>query len=88
MLYRSIDVWKRYAGHAVRYRCFEILPVKKFCVQSADYYRLEDAGRKDDLDRQFIELFLEQAPEERSKVFNTIEEAIEWHDWEFPDDLS
>ena len=83
MLYRSIDVWKRYAGHAVRYRCFEILPIKKYCVQSADFYRLNDAGRNDNLDRQFIELFLGQAPEERSDVFDSLEEAIEWHDREF-----
>lgn len=86
MLYRTIDVWKRYADHVVRYRCFELLPIGKYCVQSADsYYSAKELGKDDSLERQFLELLLEQNPEERSAVFDTLQEAITGHDRAFSD---
>jgi hypothetical protein len=65
----------------MRYRCFEIISTGKFCVQSADFYRSKNVDAF--LDKQFIELLSEEAPELRSKTFDTIEEAIEWHNQEF-----
>jgi hypothetical protein len=84
-LYRAIDVWRRLdGGRAVRYRCFEVLPDGGFCVQSADFYGGE---RRDDhaamLDRQHVELLLEQAPDDRVRTHPTLEAAIEQHDKEF-----
>ncbi len=84
MLYKVIDVWKRLEAGAIRYRCFELIPDGKFCVQSADFYsRQSPKPGAESLDKQFIELFLEQAPDDRSAVFNTIEEAVAWHDHQF-----
>jgi hypothetical protein len=87
MLYKAIDVWKRESNRAIRYRCFELVPDGTFCVQSADFYPLTPEKTKGDfLERQFVELFIEQAPEERSKAFQTLEDAIAWHDREFQND--
>jgi hypothetical protein len=84
MLYKTIDVWKRSDGVAVRYRCFELIPGGQFCVQSADFYPLSSDRAKDYfLERQLAELFLEQAPNDRSGTFETLEEAIAFHDREF-----
>ena len=86
MIYRAIDVWKRYADHAVRYRCFEILPTGKYCVQSADHYYSADRKKKDEeFDKQFLELLFDLGPEERTGLFDTLEEAVEQHEWEFVD---
>jgi hypothetical protein len=84
-LYRAIDVWKRADEEtAVRYRCFESLLSKRFCVQSADFYRLPPNEQQiADLSRQFVELFIEQEPSSRSGEHSTLEEAIAAHDRAF-----
>jgi hypothetical protein len=83
-LYRTIDVWRRGAGVAVRYRCFQVLASGAFCIQSVDSYRISSTVEQVQfLDRQFLELLIEQAPDERNAVFSTIEEAIAEHDREF-----
>jgi hypothetical protein len=90
MLFKSVDVWKRlHNGDAIRYRCFELIPSGRYCVQSADFYRrpLDDKSGGF-LDRQFIELLLQQAPEDRTQTFSTLEEAIANHDEEFLDGLA
>ncbi len=69
---------------AVRYRCFESLNSKRFCVQSADFYRLPfDEQQAANLRRQFVELFLEQEPDNRGGEHPTLEEAIAAHDKTF-----
>ena len=84
MFYKSVDVWKRNGGRAIRYRCFELLPTGRFCVQSADFYDKTNLERKEEgFSRQFLELLLEEAPEDRAKTFATLEEAIAWHDQQF-----
>jgi hypothetical protein len=77
-LYKAIDVWKRVdATSAVRYRCFENLASGTFSVQSADWYWLPfKEPRLVSGDGQLIELLIEQAPDERSESFDTIEAAI------------
>jgi len=84
-LYEVISVWKRISPtEAVCYRCFRNLSTKKFSVQSADFYRLPlDPIQVAALERQCLELFTEQVPDDRSGSFNSIEEAILVHDAEF-----
>ena len=77
-LYKSIDVWERQGEDcAIRYRCFEILGESKFCVQSVDYYFLPfSEEQRLQLEKQFVELIIEQAPDDRSGFAPTLEEAI------------
>jgi hypothetical protein len=84
-LYKAIDVWKRVnETTAIRYRCFESLKSKRFCVQSADFYRLPfDEQQAANLRRQFVQLFLEQEPDNRGGEYPTLEEAIAAHDKTF-----
>ncbi|MEY9757018.1 hypothetical protein [Bradyrhizobium yuanmingense] len=84
-MYRELSIWKRIdAKRAVHLRCFEDVPSHLFCVQSADFYALPvtvDARRE--LDRQFIELFIEVEPKKRSRWFATVEQAVAAHEEEF-----
>lgn len=84
-LYRPIDVWRRVsASELIRYRCFEVLGEHRFCVQSADFVHLplkEQALVH--LERNWLELLAEVAPDERAKTFGTLAEAIDDHDVEF-----
>jgi hypothetical protein len=84
-MFKAIDVWKRISdSQAVRYRCFQCLRTGKYSVQSADFYRLPGKpAQSDQLDRQHIELFVQQAPDERSGADDTLEAAIEAHEAEF-----
>lgn len=84
-LLRELFVWKRLgAGEAVRYVCFEDLSTGRFCVQSADFYRLPvkpELLRQ--LELQAVELFLEQSPLDRCEWHASVEAAIEAHDRHF-----
>ena len=84
-LYEAIDVWRRISKtQLVRYRCFRELSSRRYSVQSADFYRVPwDAKQVVDLDRQYIELLAEQAPEERAGGFDSLEAAIGAHDADF-----
>jgi hypothetical protein len=83
-LYRAIDVWRRRPNGVIRYRCFEVLASGRFCVQSADFFSLPvDKQRGDFSDRLFQELLIEQARDERTATFSTLEEAIAGHDRDF-----
>ena len=84
-MFKAIDVWKRISdSEAVRYRCFQCLRTGKYSVQSADFYRLpENPAQSDQLDRQHIELFVQQAPDEKTGAYDTLEAAIDAHEAEF-----
>lgn len=84
-MFKAISVWKRISdSEAVRYRCFQNLQTGKYSVQSADFYRLpENLAQSAQLERQHIELFVEQAPDERTGGHETLESAIEAHEAEF-----
>ncbi len=89
-MFKAITIWKRLDNtKALSYRCFQRLTDGMFCVQSADYYyfpiREEQVGM---LERQFLELFLEESPDTRSSLYPTVEEAIASYDAEFADDLN
>jgi hypothetical protein len=76
--YEALDVWSRKDEKTVvRYRCFRLLPDGGYSVQSADHYHgpFADIPARQ-LDKQFLELFLEEAPEIRSPLFTTLDEAI------------
>lgn len=87
-MYRAINVWKKLnETTAVCYRCFENLTNGKFCVQSADFFNLPiDETVSNQLDRQFIELFLDEYPDVRSDAYTSLEEAIRVHDLEFEEE--
>lgn len=85
LLYEVIDVWRRIsATNVIRYRCFKNLSSGRHSVQSADFYQtpfnLEQVAA---LDRQFLELFAEQRPDERAGSFESIEAAIDAHMQDF-----
>jgi hypothetical protein len=84
-MYIAIDVWKRVDSQTlIRFRCFQVLPQNKYVVQSADFYRLPlDEARVNELERQFLELFFEEAPEVRAEMSETLEEAVRKHVQEF-----
>jgi hypothetical protein len=88
LMFKSFDVWKELAPERiVRYRCFEDSSTGKFCVQSADFYNLPfQTERLIQLEKQFLELVIEESPFTRSGAFDTVEEAIASHNSEFLDD--
>jgi hypothetical protein len=83
-LYRYIPVWRREPRAAKLYRCFEILGTGGYVVQSADYFTAETCReRQVQMDCQFLELLLEERPEERIAPRPSIEEAIQHFDSSF-----
>ena len=85
-MYREISVWERMsAGGLVRYRCLESLSDGRFCVQSADFYRESRDYKEQNQEffNQFVTLFAEDFPEVRSKMFKSLQEAIDAHKREF-----
>jgi hypothetical protein len=83
--YEAVDVWRRMsADRSVRYRCFRSLSSGKYSVQSADFYQLPlNPQTILNLEKQFLELFTEEAPDSRSEGFETLQAAIEAHISEF-----
>ncbi len=87
-MYNFFDVWRRIDGKsAVRYRCFRSQTKGLICVQNVDTIRLPlDPKYLASLEHLFLELFIEQAPEERAKGWSvTVEEAIKKFDKAFSD---
>ena len=81
-IYKAIDVWERKdAQTVVRYRCFESLDTGRYCIQSADFYHHGKPPVR--LGNQFIELFAEQDPTQRSGEHETLQAAIAAHKREF-----
>ena len=85
LLYRAIDMWAGVGpGRVARYRCFEVLPLGRYCVQSKDFYSIPlepDLVRQ--LDAQFLELLCEMSPLERDSTYETLQQAIRAHDEAF-----
>jgi hypothetical protein len=82
-LYRYVPVWRRESGVLILYRCFEVFG-KGYSVQSKDWFRPGDTAEGvSKLERQFEELLAEQAPDERSGVYASLEAAIEAFDADF-----
>lgn len=82
MLYQELVIWKHVAEKtAVRYTCLMNPTTKKISIQSADFYRLpvtqEQVMR---FQTQFVELFCECDPSERSDSFDSVEEAVAAHE--------
>jgi len=84
-MYRELSIWKRIdSERAVHFRCFEDVASRLFCVQSADFYALPvTANARLQFDRQFVQLFIEVEPMERSRWFATVDQAIAAHEEEF-----
>lgn len=72
--YQPFDVWKRsqrrvLCGIAV----FKNLSSGRFSVQSADFYAVPlDSKQAFDLEKQYVELFAEQGPDERAGSFDSL----------------
>jgi hypothetical protein len=85
-LYKEISVWKKVDEKTLlRYRCFQVIPDDKYCVQSADVYSLPlDDVQTKYFSKQFTELLAEEEPEVRSgKLYDSLQEAIVSHDMDF-----
>lgn len=85
-LYKEVSVWKRIDDKTLlRYRCFQLLPDEKYCVQSADFYSLPlDEAQAKYLSKQFVELLTEEEPEIRAeRLYDSLQEAISAHDADF-----
>jgi hypothetical protein len=84
-LYETVDVWRRVSkNELVRYRCFRNLQTKRYSVQSSDFYKLPmDLKRATFLEKQYLELLAEQAPDDRAASFDTLSEAIQVHEQAF-----
>jgi len=87
-LYQAFDVWKKVSKtRVVRYRCFRNLTSGRFSVQSADFYEVPlEPKQAANLERQYVELFAEQNPDERAGSLDSLEAAIEDHDKDFVSD--
>lgn len=80
-LYRQTNVWERIAeGRMAVYRCFEVLPDKKYFVQSKDFFSfpLEEKDLRL-FQEQFLELLSQEWEEER-ETYDSLEEAIQRDD--------
>ncbi|MEZ5441582.1 MAG: hypothetical protein R3F15_08865 [Lysobacterales bacterium] len=75
-LYRHVPVWARTPDGVVLYQCLELLG-QGFTVQSKDYFHAGSipAGIAHS-QQQLVELLQEQAPEERSPLHPTLQQAI------------
>jgi hypothetical protein len=84
-LYEAIDVWRRLSpARVVRYRCFRNVSSGRYSVQSADFYNNPlDSQQAARMERQYMELMAEQAPDERADSFESVEAAIEAHERDF-----
>lgn len=83
-LYRQINVWERIEeGRVAVYRCFEILPDKRYYVQSKDFFSfpLEEQNLRL-FQEQFLELLSGEWDEER-ETYESLEEAIQRDDEDF-----
>lgn len=84
-MYKEVNVWQRKNdGTLCCFRCFELIPDGGFCVQSADIHAPNYGTGKDQyFNQQFLELLQDEAPEIRSKLFPSLQEAIQAHIAEF-----
>lgn len=84
-LYKFFDVLERNDNNSfIVYRCFEVLSENMFGVQSSDYiYPPLSGNQMIYFNKQFVELFIETPPDERTKVCSSIEEAIKKHKEDF-----
>lgn len=79
--YKQIDVWQKMSDNEIIcFRCFEIMPDGLFCVQSADFYDKDSIrNRVGAIENQYLELLLEDEPDNREGAYETLLEAIEAH---------
>jgi hypothetical protein len=83
-LFRQISIWTRLDHErAARFNCIEDLGVRKFTVQSKDFFSIPiDEKRLAYFERLFPERIIETEWEQH-RWFDSIEEAVAAHDEEF-----
>jgi hypothetical protein len=82
-MYRAFSVWDRSEEGLYRYRMFENLRTGKYCVLMRDYFGKNSSIPKDllfNLEKYFVELLIEMAPEDRNGAYETTWQAIEGFD--------
>ncbi len=84
-MYKYVSVWKRLSSSSVlHYRCFQSLSTGLYSVQSSDRLDVPPSPEQAAyLNQQFLELFVEDPPDSRSKGFESLAEAIRYHDETF-----
>lgn len=83
-MFKLHEVWNRLdEQNAVIYYCFEDLRSGQYCVQNAEFFCLPLSDRRQQADRQAVELFIEECPSTRGEWAQTLEAAISLHDAAF-----
>jgi hypothetical protein len=84
-LFRKVEVWRRLSGErAIRYNCIQHIQSGEFRVCTADF--VEGSATSDcDHSRYFVEAILasDQGDPELQDWFDSLEDAIAWHDEAF-----
>jgi hypothetical protein len=76
-LLENVNVFKREKNQLTIYRCFKIVGVNKYFVQSADHFYLPLTDQQlRQSEYQMLELFLEENIEDRVEGYSSLEEAI------------
>lgn len=81
-MYEQLAIWKVISeNHAIRYTCVKNIILKKYRVQSTDFF-YKSMSNEDYLqfNKQFLELLLENHDSNDVEWFESICEAIENHD--------
>jgi hypothetical protein len=90
MTYRSHSIWDRCDDGLYRYRVMENLVTGKYSVLMRDSFGEASSVPKDlllNLDKYFVELLIEMAPEKRGGSYGTIQDAIRAFDEDFRSDV-
>jgi hypothetical protein len=90
MTYKSHSIWDRSDEGLYRYRVLENLVTGQYSVLMRDSFGGRSSIPKDwlpNLDKYFVELLIEMAPEERGGAFDTIQDAIRAFDEDFRSDV-
>lgn len=85
-LFKEFNIWKPIdEKKVIRYRCFEILPDRKFFVKASDcIYKESDKKDWDSLESYFLENLFDGIFDELAEsASETIEEAIAKHEADF-----
>lgn len=82
-MYRAFSVWDTSEEGLYRYRMLENLRTGKYCALMRDFFGKSSSIPTDlllNLDKYFIELLSEMAPDDRNGEYDSISQAIEGFD--------
>lgn len=84
-MYERIEIWKRDGAECViRFQCLRRASDGMFAVQNADYFRNPiSTSVVQSSDLRFVELLLDDDPENRCDWYSSLNEAISHHEQDF-----